>query len=132
MSKLCCSIDDDCHGTAAFPSFAKEGWTRPKENVAKHPLKRADGVVVSSYRLFIPNNFDKRWFETTGFLLLRPMGLARCAPPSAPVRNGAIFFMAQPPLLREGGESPRHRCVTNHRFRLTLNQQLCRRPESTG
>src|SRR5262245_30546874 len=21
-----------------FPSFAKEGWTRPKENAAKHPL----------------------------------------------------------------------------------------------
>jgi len=118
MSKLCCSINDDCHGTAAFPSFAKEGWTRPKENVAKHPLKGADGVVVSSYRLLIPNNFVKRWFETTT--------------PSAPIGNGAIFFMAQPPLLREGGESPRHRCVTNHRFRLTLNQQLCRRPESTG
>ena len=22
---------------AAFPSFAKEGWTRPKESAAKHP-----------------------------------------------------------------------------------------------
>ena len=32
---------------------------------AKHPLKGADGVVVSSYRLFIPNGFDNRWLETT-------------------------------------------------------------------
>jgi hypothetical protein len=47
------------------PFFAKKGWTRPKENAAKHPLKGADGVVVSSYRLFIPNGFDKRWLETT-------------------------------------------------------------------
>ena len=38
-----------------LPFFAKKGWTRPKENGAKHPLKGADGVVVSSYRLFIPN-----------------------------------------------------------------------------
>ena len=38
-------------------SFAKEGWTRPKENAAKHPLIGADGVVVSSYRLFIPFGF---------------------------------------------------------------------------
>ena len=37
-----------------IPFFAKKGWTRPKENGAKHPLG-ADGVVVSSYRLFIPN-----------------------------------------------------------------------------
>jgi len=29
-----------------YPSFAKEGWTRPKENAAKHPLKGADGVVL--------------------------------------------------------------------------------------
>src|SRR5262245_40580896 len=40
------------YGTGRFPSFAKEGWTRPKENAAEHPLKGADGVVVSSYRLF--------------------------------------------------------------------------------
>ena len=49
----------------AVPSFAKEGWTRPKENAAKHPLKGADGVVVSSYRLFMPNGFINRWLEAT-------------------------------------------------------------------
>jgi len=74
-----------------YPSFAKEGWTRPKEDAAKHPLKGADGVVVSSYRLFIPNGFDNRWLETTT--------------PSAPTKERAISLMAQPPLLREGGVS---------------------------
>jgi hypothetical protein len=48
-----------------IPSFAKEGWTRPKENAAKHHLKGADGVVVSSYRLLVPNDLINRWLETT-------------------------------------------------------------------
>jgi len=48
-----------------FPSFVKEGWTRPKENAAKHPLIGADGVVVSSYPLSNPNGFDNRWLDTT-------------------------------------------------------------------
>ena len=75
---------------AAVPSFAKEGWTRPKENAAKHPLIGADGVVVSSYRLFIPKGFDDRWLETTT--------------PSAPAKECRLFFfMAQPPLLRKEG-----------------------------
>jgi len=72
-----------------FPSFAKEGWTRPKK-VLRSLLCGADGVVVSSYRLFIPNDFDKRWLETTT--------------PSAPTTERDHFFMAQPPLLREGGD----------------------------
>ena len=53
-------------------------------------LSGADGVVVSSYRLSIPFGRDNLWLETTT--------------PSAPIRNGDIFFMAQPPLLREGGD----------------------------
>ena len=78
-------------GKATFPSFAKEGWTRPKENAAKHPLIGADGVVVSSHRLSSPIGFDNRWPETTT--------------PSAPAKErGHFFFMAQPPLLREGGD----------------------------
>src|SRR5262245_61685050 len=73
----------------AIPSFAKEGWTRPKENAAKHPLKeRTEGLFQATAYSF-PNGFNNRWLETTT--------------PSAPLRNGAIFFMAQPPLLREGG-----------------------------
>jgi hypothetical protein len=58
----CCSTPLEQN---VIPFFAKKGWTRPKENAAKHPLRGADGVVVSSYRLCIPNGFDKRWLETT-------------------------------------------------------------------
>src|SRR4029078_12982879 len=64
------------------PSFAKEGWTRPKENAAKHPLIGADGVVVSSVRL---------------------IGGLKQLPRLRQLRNGAIFCMAQPPLLRKEG-----------------------------
>jgi hypothetical protein len=74
----------------AIPFFAKKGWTRPKENAAKHPFKGADGVVVSSYRLFIPSGLDNRCLETTT--------------PSAPAKERDHFFMAQPPLLREEGD----------------------------
>ena len=35
-----------------LPSLAKEGWTRRQENIAKHPLTGAAGVVGSSFRLF--------------------------------------------------------------------------------
>jgi hypothetical protein len=79
------------HEENGIPSFAKEGWTRPKEKAAKHPLKGADGVVVSSYRLSSPNDLYNRWLETTT--------------PSAPAKERGHFFMAQPPLLREGGDS---------------------------
>ena len=76
-----------------IPLLAKEGWTRPKENAAKLPSIGADGVVVSSYRLFNPNGFDKRQLETTT--------------PSAPSKEWGHFLLAQPPLLREGGEFAR-------------------------
>src|SRR6185436_12309390 len=68
-----------------FPSFAKEGWTRPKENAAKHPLKGADGVVVSNDRLFVPNDCDNRWLETTS--------------PAAPAseRDHFLYGAATPP-----------------------------------
>src|SRR5262245_11907014 len=45
------------------PSFVKEGWLRHKEMAPFH--RGADGVVVSSYRLYIPNGFGNRWLETT-------------------------------------------------------------------
>ena len=48
------SFYDGSYRRAEFPFFAKKGWTRPKEKAAKLPLKGADGVVVSSYRLFVP------------------------------------------------------------------------------
>jgi len=34
-------------------------------------------------------------------LLMRPIGLARCAPRLRQLMKGAIFFMAQPPLCAE-------------------------------
>src|SRR5262245_25202104 len=80
----------------ATPPSRRRGGRDIKKNAAKHPLKGADGVVVSSYRLLIPYGLDNRWLK-------QPPRLRR-------QRNGAIFFMAQPPLLREGGESasPKH------------------------
>jgi len=60
-----CAGFDDPPEKGIFPSFAKEGWTRPKEKAAKHPLKGADGVVVSSYPLSNLIGFDNRRLETT-------------------------------------------------------------------
>ena len=79
---------------SGFPSFAKEGWTRPKENTAKHPLIGADGVVVSSYRLFIPNGFDNRWLETT-----TPSALNK-------ERGRFLYGAATPPSRRRGLHVP--------------------------
>src|SRR6185503_3176857 len=45
----------------------------------------------SSYRLSNPIGCDNRWLETTT--------------PSAPAKERGHCLMAQPPLLREGGES---------------------------
>ena len=36
----------DVSFSLAAPLLEQEGWTRPKENAAKHPLKGADGVVA--------------------------------------------------------------------------------------
>ena len=48
-------INDDRYGSDAFPSFAKVGWTRPKENAAKHPLWSGRGGCFK-----LPLN---RWLE---------------------------------------------------------------------
>ena len=72
------------------PSFAKEGWTRPKERCCEASFDRSGRGSCFSYRSFIPNDFDNRLLETTT--------------PSAPAKERAIFLMAQPPLLREGGD----------------------------
>ena len=74
-------MDESTSGEPS-PLLPKEGWTRPKENAAKPPLKGADGVVVSSYRL---------------------IGGSKQLPRLRQLRNGAVFFMAQPPLLRKEG-----------------------------
>src|SRR5262245_60206881 len=76
-------------GHAEFPSFAKEGWTRAKENVAKHPLWSGRGGCFK-----LPLIHSERVWISGG--LKQPPRLRR-------IRNGAVFSMAQPPLLREGG-----------------------------
>src|SRR6478672_6637560 len=43
-------FEDACYRDVSFsiaaPLLEQEGWTRPKENAAKHPLTGADGVVA--------------------------------------------------------------------------------------
>src|SRR6185503_2876107 len=66
---------------------------RPKENAAKHPLWSGRGgcfklPVIDSERVWI-------------------IGGLKQPPRLRQLTNGAIFFMAHPPLLREGGECAR-------------------------
>ena len=71
---------------SVFPSLAKEGWARPKEKCAKPPLKGADGVVVSSYRL-----------PCRTVLII---GGLKQLPRLRQLRNGAVFLngAATPPV----------------------------------
>jgi len=59
LSVVCMVIVEE----GIVPSFAKEGWTRPKENAAKHPLRSGRG---SCFKLpvIIPNGLSNRWLET--------------------------------------------------------------------
>src|SRR5262245_51214965 len=79
---------------APLPSLAKEGWTRHKENVAKPPLK-----------------------ERTGWFVQQPIiGGLNQPPRLRQLRNGAVLFMAQPPLLIQGGEFMRPQKSFVHRI----------------
>src|SRR5437660_10409268 len=62
--------------------LGQEGWTRHQENGAKPPLKARPGWSVRRKR--------------------RRAGLTT---PSAPLRNGIFFLMAQPPLLFQEGNT---------------------------
>src|SRR5262245_17777834 len=75
---------------AYSPPSRRRGGRDLKKEAAKHPLIGADGVVVSSYRSFIPNDFDNRWLETTT--------------PSAPAKERGHFSYgaATPPSRRRG------------------------------
>ena len=53
------SFYDGSYRRAEFPFFAKKGWTRPKEDAAKHPLWSGRGSCFK-LRLIYPNRFDKR------------------------------------------------------------------------
>src|SRR6266852_2360949 len=78
-----------------LPSLAKEGWLRPLRKSGEASLVGADGVVRSSHRL-------SEVERTTPFL---DVSLYRAhASRRAFQRNGAIYLMARPPLLCQGGE----------------------------
>ena len=84
------SFYDGSYRSAEFPFFAKKGWTRPKEDAAKHPLWSGRGgcfklPVISSQPVWI-------------------IGGLKQPPRLRPIRNEAVFLYAQPPLLREGEE----------------------------
>src|SRR5438067_13109804 len=69
---------------AKLPSLAKEGWLRGSRESCEATLARADGVVRSSHRL--------------SFRKLNEPPRPRLS------KEGAIYLMARPPLLCQGGE----------------------------
>ena len=74
------------------PSFAKEGWTRPKENAAKPPLRSGRGGCFKQ-----PLN---RWLETTT--------------PSAPTKERGFFSLwrSHPSFAKEGFTVSRNRIIS--------------------
>jgi hypothetical protein len=96
----------------AAPLLEQEGWTRPKENAAKHPLNGADGVVAHrnpvgmlSERLFVSDTpalratpscsslFQEGSFRAIGFVNLD----------SSVAKEGNMRQLAQLCSLREHG-----------------------------
>src|SRR5438132_13243456 len=69
-----------------LPSFPRRGGRDLQANVAKPPHSGADGMV---------DKFDNRNLKTT---------------PSAPLRNGTVFLLAQLPLLGKEGSGVRRTC----------------------
>src|SRR2546426_4260436 len=82
MSTIVCDRRRRRGGTEGVPLLGQEGWTRHQENAAKPPLKARPGWSVRRKR--------------------RRAGLTT---PSAPLRNGIFFLMAQPPLLFQEGNT---------------------------
>jgi hypothetical protein len=70
-------VRSEARGEANSPPSRRRGGRDVKKNAAKLPFKGADGVVVSSYRLFIPNGFDKRLLETTTPIVLRRLHMGK-------------------------------------------------------
>src|SRR5215472_7487335 len=78
--------------TGPFPSVFKEGWLRLNKKVPF--LSGADGVV---------SKFQQKLRCATRIFIRRLRDLLLTTP-SAPLRNGILLLMAQPPLLENGGE----------------------------
>ena len=74
-----------------YPSFAKEGWLRHKEN-GPVPLSAQTGWLFQATDYPDWFGINRRELETTT--------------PSAPSQRmlRSVFFRSRPPLLREGGE----------------------------
>jgi hypothetical protein len=70
----------------------EEGWLCAQEIIAKHPLKRTDGVVTQSEAFHECISETLRLGSPPGLLPLR--------------RLREIFFGSQPPLLTEEGTRP--------------------------
>ena len=87
-------FNDAGYGNGYSPPSRRRGGRDLKKNAAKHPLKGADGVVVSSYRLSSPNGFDNRWLETT-----TPSALNK-------ERGRFLYGAATPPSRRRGIRVP--------------------------
>ena len=52
----CSSNRKENVSASKVPLLKQEGWTRPKENAAKHPLKGADGVVAHTHSSGMPSD----------------------------------------------------------------------------
>src|SRR5262245_18615487 len=76
-----------------YPSFAKEGWTRPKED-GPVPLRSGRGGCFKLPLKFARTCLDNRWLETTT--------------PSAPAKERGHFLdgAATPPSRRRGNRVP--------------------------
>src|SRR5947207_9551652 len=72
------------HERTPLPSLAKERWLRASRKCGEATLPRADGVVRSSHRL--------------SFRKLNEPPRPRLS------KEGAIYLVARPPLLCQGGE----------------------------
>src|SRR5207249_8621008 len=79
------SVARQTDGRSELPSLAKEGWLRGSRESCEATLSRADGVVRSSHRL--------------SFRKLNEPPRPRLS------KEAAIYLVARPPLLCQGGES---------------------------
>src|SRR5215831_16442235 len=77
-----------------FPSVFQGGVAAPLKPIPRSILSGADGVVSKRSRSHLICSPEGRSLFCLNLLTT----------PSAPLRNGIILLMAQPPLLENGGE----------------------------
>src|SRR5438067_12157786 len=84
---------------AKLPSLAKEGWLRGSRESCEATLARADGVVRSSHRLSFRKLNEPLFLVSPYRAHIRS---AHARPRLS--KEGAIYLVARPPLLCQGGE----------------------------